>query len=264
MDPLSVPVTRRITIESPEKVAAWHSALLVKPAGVLYEDSHIQIGVKHKYAGGEGQIVLFMGNKEAVPLVAVKIRIPDAAGIRATVGDAPSQIGVRAQVQVPITAECVGPFSEAPQLLISFISAPGTGHAYALRLPVSIPQYCEPAPMAGADYRTRWVGMAGAPKEVTAIVKASSGAEAVSAAAASKAVEQVCMASIDAGAAGATGASLLRTKAVNASGAQISVPCLAMIIPDAANGAFKVAVRTGHPEVSKAVMTVLQTQLSAL
>ena len=51
--------------------------------------------------------------------------------------------------------------------------------------------------------------------------------------------------------------------ALSAAGAPISVGCLVMAIPDEAGGVYKVAVRTQHPDVSKALMAVLQNALSA-
>lgn len=263
VDPLSVPVTRRITIESPEKVTNWYNALVVKPAGILYEDSHVQIGVKHKYSAAEGKCVLYVGNKStSFSMVGFKVRVPESPAVKVTVGEFPNTVGIKAQIQVPLNVECMTPFSEAPALQISFISEPGTGHAYALRVPVGVTQFCEPVTMVGQDFRTRWTALAGAPKEVTAIIKPASGN--VDAATATKIFESIGMSSVDAGAPGATGASSFRTKTVAANGQQVSVGCLAMNIPDTANGQYKVAIRTQHPEVSKAIMAIVQQQLSNL
>ncbi len=265
VDPLSVPVTRRIGVESPEKVQAWLTALLAKPAGVLYEDSHVQVGVKHKYTGAEGKCVLFIGNKGAVPLVALKVRVPEVPYVTASVGDVPSTLAPKAQAQVTIDLACLTPFSDFPQLQLSFISEPGTGHAYALKVPVSAAQFSEPVAMPGADFRSRWTALAGAPREVTAVIKPASGAGAVAAPAAAKALELIGMAAVDAGAPGATGASWYRTKTVGGNGQPISVGCLAMAIPDAAGtGAFKVAIRSQHPDVSKSLMAVVQGYLGGL
>lgn len=265
VDPLSVPVTKRIAVEDPAKLEANLQALTIKPAAVLYEDQYVQVGVKHAYKAGEARIGLFIGNKTSVPLVAVKVRVPEVAYVKATVGDVPASIQPRAQAQVQISLDCMLPFTEQPQLQFSFISEPGTGHAYALKLPISVAQFCEKVEMNGADFRTRWSAMAGAPKEVTAVIRPASGnAAAVSSATALKALEVVNMASVDAGAPGATGVSSFKSKTIAANGAAISVGCLAMIIPDANGGCFKVAVRTQHGDVSKSIMATLQYQLGSL
>jgi phage-related baseplate assembly protein len=96
------------------------------------------------------------------------------------------------------------------------------------------------------------------------VLTPASGGGAVSMAAAGEALGKINMALIEAGAPGATGACTYRTHSLAPSGAFISVGCLAMVIPDAAAGVFKVAVRTQHGDVSKALMAVLQAQLEAL
>jgi AP-2 complex subunit alpha len=267
VDPTSVPVTTRIGVDPSKagQVAAWYTALLAKPAGVLYEDAHVQIGVKSKFQGAEGRIALFIGNKMSVPLVAFKLRVPPLPAVKVEpVGEVATTVGPRAQVQVQLALESLQPFLEPPALQISFISEPGTGHAYPLRVPVAVSHFCEPVAMPGADYKTRWGALAGAPREVTAIIHPASGAGAVAIPSATKALEAVNMANIEAGAPGATGASSFRTHSMAPTGQHISVGCLAMIIPDAAGGVFKVAVRTQHADVSKAIMGVLQGYLEAL
>jgi AP-2 complex subunit alpha len=263
VDATTVPVTTRIGIDASRgaQVAAWFNALLVKPAGVLYEDAAVQLGCKSKFQGAEGRIAVFVGNKLGVPLVGFKLRVPPVPGVKVEpVGDVATTVGPRAQVQVQLSLESMQPFVEPPALQVSFISEPGTGHAYQLRVPVAVSNFCEQVAMAGPDFKTRWGALAGAPREVTAIIPAATPA-AVSMDAAAKALAAVNMAAIDAGAPGATGASSFRTHTLAANGQHISVGCLAMVIPDAAGGVFKVAVRTQHADVSKALMAVLQSLL---
>lgn len=265
VDPASVPVTRRVEIEASQAgaVASWLNALVVKPGGVLYEDAHVQVGCKTSFAAPGGAITVFVGNKGAVPLVAFKLRTAPSTAVKVDVGDAPTVIAPKAQVQVPLTLESLQPFTEAPRLMLSFISAPGVGHAYGLSVPVALHNFCEPIPMGADDYKGRWTALAGAPREVTAAIAPAAGSEAITMAAAASALAKINMSTVDAGAPGATGASSFRTASVNAAGARISVGCLAMVIPAPAAGVFKVAVRTQHEQVSKALMAVLQQQLEA-
>lgn len=265
VDPASVPVTRRVEVDPSQagQVASWFNALVVKPGGVLYEDAHVQVGCKTSFAAPGGSVTVFVGNKGTVPLVAFKLRTAPSPAVKVEVGDAPTTIAPKAQLQVPLTLESLQPFTDAPRLMLSFISTPGTGHAYALPVPVALHNFCEPIPMGADDYKGRWTALAGAPREVTAAVAPAAGADAITMAAAASALAKINMSSVDAGAPGATGASSFRTASVNAAGARISVGCLAMIIPAPTAGVFKVAVRTQHEQVSKALMAVLQQQLEA-
>ena len=276
VDALSVPVTTRIGVADPAAAAKLLAALLLKPAGVLYEDEHVQVGVKKAGTGAEGRVNLFIGNKRPVALVGFKLRVPPVPALRATVtggggaadaadGAVPTTIAPRQQLQVAVALECLQPFAEAPALQISFISAPGTGHAYALRLPVSVHSFCEPVAMPAADFKARWTALAGAPREVTAVIPPASGPSAVTMAAAGEALARLGFSAVDAGAPGATGASSFRTRSTAPNGQLISVGCLAMAIPDAAGvGAFKVAVRTQHGDVSTALMGQVRAILEAL
>ena len=267
-DAASVPVTHRVGIADEGASSKLFSALLTKPAGVLYEDAYVQLGVKRVFTGATGRITLFVGNKCGVQLSAFRVRVvPGGAALKAEVeGDVPSAVAAKAQVQIPIVLEAMQPFTEPPALQVSFISTPGTGHAYGLRVPVALPAFCEPIALPPADYKTRWGALAGAPKEVTAVITPGSGGGAVSMAAAIDALGRVNMSNIEAGAPGATGACTFRTRtpAPGGGGGFISVGCLAKAIPDVNGGVFKVAVRTQHADVSRGIMAVLQAHIEAL
>ena len=265
----SVPVTRRITIDTgstPDQLQKWLNALYVKPSGVLFEDSFVQVGVKQKYSDGGGSITLFIGNKSAsTPFVALRVRVPEKEGIKVTVpSDVSTTVPPKAQVQIALTVELFKPFSDPPALQLSFISEPGTGHAYLLSLPLSLSQFCEPSLMEGADFRTKWGQLAGPPRDVNGVIKPASGESVVSLETSKRALVFLNMADVAANAPGATGSSVMRTKSINAQGVQVSVPCFVMCIPDPNNAQFKVAIRTPVESLSKSLMTTLQTSLGAL
>ena len=225
----------------------------------------VQVAVKQAFSGADGKLTIFLGNKCTNPLVTLRLRVPPCPAVRVSSSDVPESIAAKAQVQVTLTLESMQPFTEPLALQLSFISAPGTGHAYPLQLPIAAHSFCEAVSMPPADYKARWTALAGAPREVTAVIVPASGAGAVSMAAATAALQKLGMAAIEAGAPGATGACSFRTHSVAATGQAISVGCLAMVIPDATgSGAFKVAVRSQHADVSRALMQVLQSQLEAL
>jgi hypothetical protein len=73
----------------------------------------------------------------------------------------PLSIGIGDTVRVQLTAECLQPFQESPQLQLSFISVPGTGHAYPLRLPFAVCTFIEGVAMASPDFDMRWSGLGG-------------------------------------------------------------------------------------------------------
>ncbi len=268
VDAEKVPVTRRIGVEPGVKegqLPKWLAAASSKASALLYDDAYVQVGVKRVCSGSSVTATLFLGNKMAVPLVALKVRVPENSALRVTVGDVPARLAPKGQAQVVLTIEALTPFVEPPALQISFIGEPGTGHAYALQVPVCVASFCERVALPAADYKQRWGALAGAPREATAIISPQSGAGAVSMEAAQAAVRDVlAMAQVEAGAPGATGASSFRTKTLAPNGAPISVGCLAMAIPDAAGGAFKVAIRTQHGDVSKSLLATLQAHLGAL
>jgi len=263
-DAASVPVTRRVGVMDAEAAGRAWAALVAKPAGVLFEDAPVQIGVKRAFAGAEARLSIFVGNKSATtPYVAFRLRVPDAPGLKVTLGgELPPAVAPKSQARVDVTVEAMAPFLDAPALQVSFISEPGTGHAYGLKLPLAAASFCEGVPMGGPDFKGRWGALAGAPREVTAVVPPASGAPTPAGAALGLAA--LAMAAVDAGAPGATGASTFRTKALAPSGAPISVGCLGMVIPDAAAGVYKCAVRTQHGDVSRALMNTLQAALAAM
>ena len=266
----SVPVTRTVRVENgctTEQLGKWLSALQTKPAGVLYEDSHVQIGIKHEFSGGEGRVNVFVGNKSATtPFAMLRLRVPDRPELKVTLqGETPPALAPKAQARVTYSIEMLKPFEAPPALQVSFISEPGTGHAYALQLPCCMAQFCEPAPMEGADFRAKWGTFVGGGKDATAAIRPGSGAEVVSIEGAKRALAVLRMADVAANAPGATGASLLRTRAISSgTGQPVSVPCFLMCIPDAANAQFKVAVRSPVEAVSRGLLATLISAMSAM
>ena len=266
VDALSVPVTTRIGVEpgARERVAALLAVASARSSGVLFEDASVQVGVKKAISGAEGTVTLFLGNKVGVPLVGLKVRVPEHSGVAVAVGELPAAIAPKSQAQVTLRVESKAPFTEPPVLQLSFISTPGTGHAYLLSVPVALANFCTAVPMPPPDFKAKWGALAGAPREVTAVVAPGSGGGAVTLAAAAGALAALNMGAVDATPTAATGAATFRTKTLAPTGQPVSVGALAMVIPDAAGGAFKCAVRTQHESVSKALLAQLQAGLAAL
>jgi hypothetical protein len=83
-------------------------------------------------------------------------------GVRVQLKDeVPSVIGVGEAIKVPVTLECMQPFQDPPALQVSFLSVPGTGHAYPLRLPVAVASFVEDVAMGPSDFEGRWMMLTG-------------------------------------------------------------------------------------------------------
>lgn len=91
-------------VEPVGALAEWFGKLLLADSGVLYEDPFLQIGVKQQYAGPQGRLLLFFGNKHTAPLTALHATITAPPGLRLTAGAPPDTLPPRAQLQVRRTA----------------------------------------------------------------------------------------------------------------------------------------------------------------
>ena len=129
--------------------------------------------------------------------------------------------------------------------------------------PLSPTSFTTPAPLPPADFKTRWGALAGAPREVTALITPKNANDApptreAAQAALSTAARLECM---DITPTAATGAGVFRTVTLGPEGKPLSVGVLCMCIPDAASGGYKCAVLTQVEAVRKAVIAEIQTEL---
>lgn len=70
--------------------------------GILYEDTYLQIGLQSRYTRSTGELLLFLGNKQASqPLtgVALLLLAPSPA-VQVMVGQLPAQLSPKQQIQV--------------------------------------------------------------------------------------------------------------------------------------------------------------------
>jgi hypothetical protein len=87
-------------VEPVGSVAEWFQKLCQADSGVLYEDPFLQIGVKQQYAGPQGRLLLFLGNKHTAPLTALALTLQPPPGLRLVQGPCPDTLPPRAQLQV--------------------------------------------------------------------------------------------------------------------------------------------------------------------
>merc|ERR1712150_39138 len=58
------------------------SNLCTSPSGVLFENSLVQVGVKHEYVGAQGRISIFFGNLGTAPLKHFKVHVDECDHLR--------------------------------------------------------------------------------------------------------------------------------------------------------------------------------------
>ncbi|KAH7837644.1 hypothetical protein Vadar_016227 [Vaccinium darrowii] len=83
-------------------IAVRFNALCLKDSGVLYEDLHIQIGIKAEWRAHHGRLVLFLGNKNIASLASVQALILPPSHLKMELLLVPETIPPRAQVQCPL------------------------------------------------------------------------------------------------------------------------------------------------------------------
>jgi hypothetical protein len=266
-DALRVPVTRTISLDpsAKERMPLLLAAASARVSGALYEDAFIQVGVKKAIAGAEGTLTLFLGNRTspAIPLVGLKLRIPEHAGVECVLGEVPTTILPGAQLKVSVTCTAKAPFVDPPQLQLSFISSPGTGHAYPLLLPLAPANFFAPAALPPEAFKKKWGDLNIPPKALTAAYRAKEGAEVTLEAAGAALTGHLKLAQCEVMPTAASGAGVFKTTTLGPTGAPVAVGVLVMIIPDAAAGVFKCAVRTTLETVTKSIMGTLQTLLES-
>lgn len=70
--------------------------------GILYEDTALQVGLQSRFSRSTGELLLFLGNKQAgqaLTGVAIHLLAPSTA-VQVLVGQTPVQLAPKQQVQV--------------------------------------------------------------------------------------------------------------------------------------------------------------------
>jgi hypothetical protein len=70
--------------------------------GILYEDTALQIGLQSRYTRSTGELLLFLGNKQAAqPLSGVSLLLATSSpAVQVVLGQPPAQLAPKQQVQV--------------------------------------------------------------------------------------------------------------------------------------------------------------------
>jgi AP-2 complex subunit alpha len=157
------------------------SNLCTSPSGVLFENSLLQVGVKHEYSGSEGQVSIFFGNMGNGSLDHFRVKVDDCEhlsmrmqgteGLLDTDESGGCTVAVRTQAKLLIRVEVMAPFDDAPAMRLFFCTKEGLKHEYALRLPVVATCFMEPVSLEPSAFMQKWKSLEGQERESQEIVK---------------------------------------------------------------------------------------------
>jgi AP-2 complex subunit alpha len=249
------------------------SNLCTSPSGVLFENSILQVGIKHEYTGSQGRLSVFFGNLGSTPLNHFRVHIDESdhlsmqkqgtEGILDTEEDGGCTVEVRTQAKLLLLVEVLSPFDEVPAIVISFVTIDGTRHEYPLRLPIVVTCFMEPVTLDPGPFMQRWKLIEGQDRECQEVVKAPQNSLQID----EEYMQRIALIVTDGLNFGrcqgcdptpwtVSGAATFRTGARDAKGNSINVGCLIRVEANPQAGAFRITTRTLHPLCSKAVKNV--------
>jgi AP-2 complex subunit alpha len=169
-------------IEPTGDVSAWFTALCQGNSGVLYEDPNLQVGVKMTTESGSSQVKidLYLGNKNPYgnALARLVCATPPSPAFALALGAAPLILEPGRQVQLPLEATCLTPFTRPPVLQLGYSIAGSGGHgtmARTLDLPLVVTKFCAPVEVPTSVFTTRWAQVVGAPFKLSQSVACKGG-----------------------------------------------------------------------------------------
>lgn len=249
------------------------SNLCTSPSGVLFENSLLQVGVKHEYQGSQGRITVFFGNLGSNLLKHFRITIDDDDHLRmqtqGTEGllddedDGGCSVAVRTQAKLLLLVEVLAPFDDAPAMRVKFETTEGVRHEYPLRLPIVATCFMEPVKLEPTAFMQRWKSLEGQERECQEIVKATQNVQDID----EEYMDRIASIVTDGLNFGRcegcdptpwtiSGAATFRTGSKDKNGNNINVGCLLRVEANPQAKAFRVTTRTLHPLCSKAVKNV--------
>jgi len=249
------------------------SNLCTTQSGVLFENSLLQVGVKHEYVGAQGRISVFFGNLGKSPLTHFRAIVEETSHLRmqkqGTEGlfddshEGGCAVELRTQAKLLLLVEVAAPFDDAPAMRITFETEEGEIHEYPLRLPIVATCFLEPVTLEAPAFMQRWKSLEGQDRECQEVVKAPPDSPNIDedymkriAHIITKGLKFGRCEGCDPTPWTVSGASTFKTGAKDANGNNINVGCLVRVEANPQAGAFRVTTRTLHPLCSKAVKNV--------
>lgn len=169
-------------IEPTGDVTAWFTALCQGNSGILYEDPNLQIGVKMSTESGSSHVKvdLYLGNKNASgnALARLVCATPPSPAFALALGAPPLILEPGRQVQLPLEATCLTPFTRPPVLQLGYSIAGSGGEstmARTLDLPLVVTKFCAPVEVPTPVFTTRWAQVVGAPFKLSQNVACKGG-----------------------------------------------------------------------------------------
>lgn len=173
-------------IEPTGDVTAWFTALCQGNSGILYEDPNLQVGVKMTSESGSSHVKvdLYLGNKNAYgnALARLVCATPPSPAFALALGAPPLILEPGRQVQLPLEATCLTPFTRPPVLQLGYSIAGSSGEgtmARTLDLPLVVTKFCAPVEVPTAVFTTRWAQVVGAPFKLSQHVACKGGEDDV-------------------------------------------------------------------------------------
>ncbi|KAJ5067616.1 ap-2 complex subunit alpha [Anaeramoeba ignava] len=158
--------------DAEEKMTESRSRLLflrlcVNPAGVLFENDFLQIGIKSEYHGPVGKMMIFFGNKTDFPFTSFHAHIPPVPFLKFNVGDAPNLVRPKTQEKMLISFECQEEFGDPPTMNISLAceGLQDKGFKSIFDLPIIPNKFLEPVNISAQDFFGKWRQISGPPLE---------------------------------------------------------------------------------------------------
>merc|ERR1740121_226977 len=139
---------------------------------VLYEDELLQVGLKAEYAGKEGQLAVFFGNKGGAALQAFTVQyfVKEEQALRMSASPLNQQLESDKQVVQRVTVTCQEPFQHSPWMRIQFLLPDSSPRRIQMRLPVIITKFMVGRDMATQEFFQCWRQQHFVLNEATAIV----------------------------------------------------------------------------------------------
>jgi len=150
----------------------WLRKLAVADSGVLYEDAHVQLGVKAEWRSWAGRATLFLGNKHTSPLVQLRAELTQVPGLRLSLAELPPSVGDRQQVSVQLSAACAAPFAQSPLLTLSYVLSDTRQEVtFTARLAIFTTKFLvRSPPLEPAKFYEAWRALVG-PQKMEAIIR---------------------------------------------------------------------------------------------
>eukprot|EP00485_Elphidium_margaritaceum_P005923 CAMPEP_0202695802 /NCGR_PEP_ID=MMETSP1385-20130828/9289_1 /ASSEMBLY_ACC=CAM_ASM_000861 /TAXON_ID=933848 /ORGANISM="Elphidium margaritaceum" /LENGTH=955 /DNA_ID=CAMNT_0049351879 /DNA_START=71 /DNA_END=2938 /DNA_ORIENTATION=- len=132
--------------------------LLLQPAGVLFENDAVQIGVRSQVEipGGLLKVMLYYGNKGAAPIKVQSIQCTNAAslsGLQISFAPTAFEISPKQQVQQQCKVQLNAPIAELPAIEVVF----SNNSRLQCKFPVVASKFFKPHVFEPQQFKQRWV-----------------------------------------------------------------------------------------------------------